>query len=145
VGDGKNGAFDKKQDQPAQGVPKETRTLSSRAATTGTTDGRPPQGETFFTGLGSVRAPTADQPPATVIAVPVFPYDQGDTPFCEELAAKVQQFRAIVASRISKYRAQDLRGAGETELKATILMDFNAHLVLGKIRELYLPEFLIID
>ncbi len=145
VGDRERGAVAQKQGQSAKGAPKETRALSTGAATSSTTNGETAQGETFFTGLGSVRAPTADQPPATVIAVPVFPYDKGDIPFCEELAAKVQQFRAIVASRISEHRAQDLRGAGETELKAAILADFNAHLVLGKIRDLYLPEFLIID
>lgn len=102
-------------------------------------------GDAFFTGIGTVRAPTADTPPAVAVFSIVFPYDPADSAFSEELAAKVREFRNSAREIVSRHKSTELKADGESALKAELLRSFNALLVLGKIRELYVPDFLVID
>ena len=67
------------------------------------------KGRTAFTGIGTVRAKSADsKDPAVVVATIAFPYDAGDKSFAEELGRKAPVLRAAALSVLSSRKAAEL-------------------------------------
>jgi flagellar basal body-associated protein FliL len=104
-----------------------------------------PADAAVFTGLGRLRCPTSGSNPGTVILQAAFPYDPEDRPFSEELASRVRDFRSLTLAYFGALSAEELRGKGEDDVKAELLVRFNALLRLGRIRTLYFNEYMLID
>ena len=104
------------------------------------------QGRASYTGIGSVRARSADaKGAAVVVATIAFPYDAGDRPFAEELGRKAPVLKAAAVSVLSSKKAADLAPAFEGTLKAALRDAFNARLSLGKVTEIWLSDFTVIQ
>jgi flagellar protein FliL len=101
--------------------------------------------QAYFTGVGRIRAATADARPATVIVSIAFPYDKADASFSEELAARTRDFRELAVDLFSSYTSDRLRKADETELKTELLRRYNALLRLGSIETIYFNDYLVVD
>jgi flagellar basal body-associated protein FliL len=97
-----------------------------------------------FTGIGTLRAKSADPKPAVVVATIAFPYDSNDKAFSEELARKAPVLKAAAQSVISSKKADDLAPAFEGSLKAALRDAFNKRLSLGKVGEVWLSDFAVI-
>jgi Flagellar basal body-associated protein FliL. len=102
-------------------------------------------GRTAYTGIGTVRSKSADDKPAVVVATISFPYDSGDRPFAEELERKSGVLKAVSISVLGSRKATDLAPAYEGSLKAALRDAFNARLSLGKVSEIWLSDFAVIQ
>jgi flagellar basal body-associated protein FliL len=103
------------------------------------------KGSASYTGIGTVRARSADPKSAVVVATIAFPFDSGDRPFAEELGRKAPVLRAAAVSVLSAKKAADLAPAFEGALKAALRDAFNARLSLGKVTEVWLSDFAVIQ
>lgn len=99
----------------------------------------------YFTGLGHIRAQTADPTPATVVVGIVFPYDKQDLAFTEELSSHIAQFKELATAYFSSQSAGNLKNLGEEVVKMELLSRFNKLLRLGSIKMLYFNDYLIIE
>jgi flagellar basal body-associated protein FliL len=102
-------------------------------------------GRAAYTGIGTVRAKSADPKGAVVVATIAFPYDSRDKAFAEELGRKASVLKAAAASVLSSKTAAQLAPAYEGSLKAALRDAFNARLSLGKATEIWLSDFAIIQ
>jgi flagellar basal body-associated protein FliL len=102
-------------------------------------------GRASYTAIGTIRAKSADAKAAVVVATIAFPYDSGDRPFAEELARKAPVLKAVAQSVLSSKKAADLAPAFEGSVKAALRDAFNARLSLGKVTEIWLSEFAVIQ
>jgi flagellar basal body-associated protein FliL len=98
-----------------------------------------------FTGIGRIRAVTAEPRAATVILSVTFPYPPEDRAFSEELAAKIGQFRGITAEYFASFPAEELRGKEEGAVKEDLRQRYNSILRLGSITQLYFNDYMIIE
>jgi flagellar basal body-associated protein FliL len=101
--------------------------------------------ENIFTGIGRLRAVSADKPAVTIVVSIAFPYQPQDRAFSEELNAKVPDFRNTALEYFSTHRAAELRNANEENIKAELLRRYNSLLRLGSISVLYFNDFMFID
>ncbi|MCL2190936.1 MAG: flagellar basal body-associated FliL family protein [Treponema sp.] len=99
----------------------------------------------IFSGIGRLRIPLAGQPPATVVLSVSFPYPADDQSFAEELATRIGDFRSITIEYFSALSREEIAGLDETVITNEILARYNALLRLGRIRELYFTDLIIID
>lgn len=104
-----------------------------------------PAGSYVFTRIGTVRASTPDTPPAVVVATISFPYPAGDRPFAEELDTKAEALRAASVAWLSRQRAADLLPAYEGSVKAGLRDTLNSLLSLGKVEEVWLSDFAVVQ
>ncbi len=102
-------------------------------------------GRASFTGIGTIRARSADSKAAVIVATIAFPYEAGDRAFAEELGRKAPVLRAAAVSLLSSKKAADLSPAFEGAVKAALRDSFNARLSLGKVTELWLSDFAVIQ
>jgi len=98
----------------------------------------------LFTGIGTIRASTADTQPAMVILFVTFIYYPEDKAFSEELALRVKDFKQIIIDYFSSSPVSELRGLDEEIIKTELLFRFNSILRLGKIETMYLGDYIII-
>ena len=105
----------------------------------------PAPADNIFTGMGKIRAITADKEARTVVVAVAFPFDKDDAAFMEELAGKIADFRSITAAFFRGCTAADLRAMGEGGIKAGLLQRYNATLKLGQIPALYFNDFMVIE
>jgi flagellar basal body-associated protein FliL len=104
------------------------------------------RGRTSFTGIGTVRAKSADPTSAAVVVATIaFPYDSGDRPFAEELGRKAAVLRAAAVALLSSRKAAELGPAYEGSIKAALRDAFNERLSLGKATEIWLSDFALIQ
>jgi flagellar basal body-associated protein FliL len=96
-----------------------------------------------FSGLGRMRIPLANS--SVLILSIAFPYDDNDAAFSEELAAKVNDLRAISTDYFSSLPAERLIQLDEEAAKQEILRRFNTNLRLGRIEALYFSDMVFID
>ena len=101
--------------------------------------------EQIFSGMGRLRLPVSGSHAATVILSISFPYDPGDRPFSEELAARIGNFRTIAGEYFLSFELAEIKRKGEEEIKIELLDRFNNILRLGKIEILYFNDFMIIE
>jgi flagellar basal body-associated protein FliL len=101
--------------------------------------------EDVFTGIGRLRAVSADKPPVTIVVSVAFPYLPEDRAFTEELTTKIPEFRNTALEYFSTHSAVELRQSGEATIKAELLRRYNNLLHLGSISLLYFNDFMFID
>jgi flagellar basal body-associated protein FliL len=99
----------------------------------------------IFTGIGRIRALTAQPQAAAVILSVVFPYTPGDRAFSEELALKIGQFRGITAEYFASFTVEELREKGDERIKEELRQQYNAILRLGSIPRLYFNDYMLIE
>ena len=99
-------------------------------------------GEDIFSGLGTLRIPTADHEPETLIISIAFPYNRYDRPFSEELASRLSWFKTATTQYLGAFTAEDLAALDIETINNELLSLYNAALRLGQIRELYILEFI---
>lgn len=103
------------------------------------------KGRAAFTGIGTIRARSADPRPAVVVATVAFPYDASDVPFSEELGRKAAVLRAAALACLEARKAEQLAPAYEAGLKSALRDAFNARLSLGRVEEVWLSDFAVIQ
>jgi flagellar basal body-associated protein FliL len=104
------------------------------------------QSRASYTGIGTVRARSADVGGAAVVVATIaFPFDSSDRPFAEELGRKAPVLKAAAVSVLSSKKAAELTPAFEGTLKAALRDAFNARLSLGKVTEIWLSDFTVIQ
>lgn len=102
-------------------------------------------GRASFDGVGMIRAKSADAKAAVIVATVAFPYDSSDRPFAEELSRKAPVLKAAAISLLSSKKAAELAPAYEGGIKAALRDAFNARLSLGKVTEIWLSDFAVIQ
>jgi flagellar basal body-associated protein FliL len=100
--------------------------------------------EGVFSGLGTMRIQTADSPPETLVISIAFPYDKNDRPFSEELASNLSRFRAAAGQYLGAFTAKALAALDTDMVNKELLSRFNSALRLGKIKELYILEYMLL-
>jgi flagellar basal body-associated protein FliL len=98
-----------------------------------------------FTGIGRIRAVTAEPQAATVLLSVTFPYPPEDRAFSEELAAKIGQFRGITAEYFASFSVAALRAKADGAIKEELRQRYNSILRLGSISRLYFNDYMIIE
>ena len=98
--------------------------------------------ESIFSSLGTMRIPTADPEPETLVISIAFPYNKNDRPFSEELASRLSWFKTATTQYFGALTAEELSVLDTDTVNKELLTRFNSVLRLGKIRELYILEFL---
>jgi flagellar basal body-associated protein FliL len=99
-------------------------------------------GESIFSGLGTMRIPTADPEPETLVISIAFPYNKDDRPFSEELATRLSWFRTATAEYLGAFTALELSAMDTDTVGRELLERYNSRLRLGQIKELYILEFM---
>jgi len=113
----------------------------------GKTETPPPAAEagpndSIFSGLGTLRIPTAGSESETVIITIAFPYNKNDRPFSEELASRISWFKSTVTDYLGAFTAAEIAELNTDTINQELLKRFNAELRLGQIRELYITDFM---
>ncbi|MDR2097626.1 MAG: flagellar basal body protein FliL [Spirochaetaceae bacterium] len=104
-------------------------------------------GQRIFMGMGRLRVRLAGPAGgnAAVVITIVFPYDDTDRAFVEELSLNVNKFRSLTVDYFEAIRADSPVLTDEQALKQNLLSRYNSLLRLGKIETLYFSEFMIIN
>jgi len=100
--------------------------------------------ESMFSGLGTMRIPTADPEPETLVISIAFPYDKNDRPFSEELASSLSRFRTVTFQYLGAYTAEALKVMDTDTINKELLSRYNSALRLGEIKELYILEYMLL-
>jgi flagellar basal body-associated protein FliL len=100
-----------------------------------------------FTGIGRLRTHLKEnkEVAVTVIVEPYFPYDSADRAFSEELAMHLQDLRKTTVEYFTGITPKDPLLSNEAAIKKELLKRYNSFLRLGKIKELYFTDFMIIE
>ena len=96
-----------------------------------------------FSELGRMRIPLSNS--SVMILSIAFPYSANDTAFTEELAVKIDDFRAIAIDYFSALPPEKLIHIDEDAAKKEILKQYNNNLRLGNITAIYFSDLLVID
>ncbi|MDA8426199.1 MAG: hypothetical protein M0Z80_08665 [Treponema sp.] len=104
-----------------------------------------PAGQATFTGIGTLRAATIDSKPAIVIATIAFPYDGADRAFREELIRDAPALKEAAVQWFSRRTAAELAPAYEGRVKAALRDTFNNLLSLGKVSQIWLSDFSVVQ
>lgn len=126
---------------------KKTKENSSDRDDEGGNTGRsyiPPKEYALYGDLGQLRAVTVDNPPITVILKPFLEYKASDTAFQEELVAKKEALKKNILDWFSLESAYRLSSELPQDIKQALIERINKQLVLGKIHNIYLEEFVIL-
>lgn len=105
-------------------------------------------GLSMYTGIGRLRAKLKEDAEGiapTVVISPVFPYDNNDKAFTEELAARIKDFRDITNKYISTLDKNARELSDDELLKKELLVRYNDKLRLGRVKTLYFTDFTLID
>ena len=95
--------------------------------------------------LGRIRAASAPPDPVDVIIAISFPYDETDVPFGEELFANKHLFHEDVRAFFADKSARTVRNMRDDVVRKALLERFNRRLLLGRIEQLWLHEYLVIE
>ncbi len=95
-----------------------------------------------YTGIGELRALTADNPHRTLVIAPYFSYNKNDSALYEELVQKNKKIRARILDYIINYSQEELVRLGEGKVKADLMRLVNSELILGKIDKIYFTEYI---
>jgi flagellar basal body-associated protein FliL len=96
-----------------------------------------------YSGLERLRIPLSNS--SILILSAAFPYSANDIAFTEELAAKINDFKAIITGYFSSLPEEKIIQIDEETAKQEILKQFNANLRLGHINSIYFNDMIIID
>jgi flagellar basal body-associated protein FliL len=98
--------------------------------------------EGMFSGMGTMRIPTADAEPETLVISLVFPYNKNDKAFSEELASRISWFKKATAEYLGAFTAEQLDALGADAVNSELLTRYNSVLRLGQIKQLYILEYM---
>ena len=98
-----------------------------------------------YTGLGTLRAPTKDDRPITVVLTVYFPYPARDSAFEEELTGKNRAIRRVILEWFASRTLEEITSAGEKQVKDRLLEEINRLFVLGRIDTLYFGDYLVLE
>ncbi len=98
-----------------------------------------------YTELGTIRAPTGDDRPVTVVLTVYFPYPARDIAFEEELVGKNRAIRRVILEWFASRSLEEITSAGEKQVKARLLEEINRLFVLGSIDVLYFGDYLVLE
>jgi len=96
-----------------------------------------------YSGLERLRIPMSNS--STLLLSVAFPYSANDVPFTEELAAKINDFKAIITEYFSSLPPENANQIDENAAKQEIMRRFNTSLRLGHINALYFSDMSIIE
>jgi flagellar basal body-associated protein FliL len=96
-----------------------------------------------FSGLGRLRIPLSNS--STLVISIAFPYQHNDVAFTEELAVKINEFKAIAVEYFSSLPANRAANIDEEAAKAEILRRYNEILLLGRIETLYFSDMMVLE
>jgi flagellar basal body-associated protein FliL len=96
-----------------------------------------------FSGLGRLRIPLSNS--STLVLSIAFPYRHNDIAFTEELAVKIDEFKAIAMDYFSSLPADRVNKIDEEAAKAEILRRYNEILRLGRIETLYFSDMMVLE
>ena len=96
-----------------------------------------------YSGLERLRIPLSNS--STLLLSVAFPYSANDVPFTEELAAKINDFKAIITEYFSSLPVEKANQIDEETAKKEILRRFNATLRLGHINVLYFSDMNVLE
>ena len=100
--------------------------------------------EGIFSGMGTMRIPTADPEPKALVISIAFPYDKNDRPFSEELASSLPRFREATFRYLGAFTAEALAALDTDTVNKELLSRYNSVLRLGEIKELYILEYILL-
>lgn len=99
--------------------------------------------------LGKMRAVTAPEKGAkngTIVVIsPLLAYTLDDNDFYEELARKNPQLKSIFINYFSSHTKSELKTKGEPAIKKELINQMNQILVLNKIQEIYLNDYIFLE
>lgn len=102
-----------------------------------------------YTEIGQIRTITKSPDDAhtgtLLIIEPWFSLAAGDTPLLEELKQKTMQARTLIENYFGTYTESELKSKGQNKIKEELCTLINAHLVLGKIENVYFTEYLFFN
>jgi flagellar basal body-associated protein FliL len=102
-----------------------------------------------FTGIGRLRIPLASadgtDSGAVLIIRPVLPYNKKDAEFGAEIQGKTDVFKRIIGQFYSGAAMRSPQVADSNVAKEQLLPLLNAQLRLGRIKEIYFEEFMVIE
>jgi len=102
----------------------------------------PEVSEGMFSGLGTMRISTADAEPETLVISIAFPYNKNDKAFSEELASRLSSFKTATAEYLGAKTAEELSTLNTDTVSNELLSRYNSVLRLGKIKQLYILEYM---
>jgi flagellar basal body-associated protein FliL len=120
-----------------------TGSRARKLARQGQDSARPGYG--VFSDIGTIRAPTADKKAAVVVATLSFPYPNSDTAFKEELHKKAPALKEAAINCLARHTAAQLNPAYEGSIKAELRDVFNGLLSLGRVDEVWLSDFSVVQ
>lgn len=106
------------------------------------------QGEfnkSLYGDLGLLRASTADIERYVIVISPWIPYPEDNIPFREELVSKKRAIRTLILRWFSERTLAEITEQGEEGVKAALIREINALLVLDKIEALWFSEYAVFD
>jgi len=106
-------------------------------------------GSAAFDEIGQIRTVTKPvnekKKGAILVITPWLSYPNGDTAFHEELSSKSRMIKACITGYFSRYTEKELLTNGEDTVKADLLHQINAQLVMGKITAVYFSEYMFLE
>ncbi|GBU28577.1 hypothetical protein R84B8_02137 [Treponema sp. R8-4-B8] len=96
-----------------------------------------------YSGLEHLRIPLSNS--STLLLSIAFPYSANDVAFTEELAAKINDFKAKTTEYFSSLPAENANQIDEDAAKRELLRRFNADLRLGHIDALYFSDVKVLE
>jgi flagellar basal body-associated protein FliL len=95
-----------------------------------------------FSGLGRLRIPLFNS--STLVLSIAFPYHHNDIAFTEELAVKINEFKAIATDYFSSFPPDIASQIDEETAKTEIIRRYNEILRLGRIEALYFSDMMVL-
>jgi flagellar basal body-associated protein FliL len=117
----------------------------SRAAASQPAWESPRAGTENYSKLGKLRLTVKGKDPILVSVSPVLAIPKGDQAFREEIIAKTKRLRDVCKDYFSSLDVDDLNPSFEGKLKLGLRDRLNQELVLGKIYEIYFPDYQIFE
>ena len=122
----------KNSETPAVSIPKTHHTYT-------------PQKEYALYGdFGQLRASTVDKPAITIVLTPFLEYSAHDTALQEELVTKKDILKKTMLEWFSIQSAYRLSSEAPDYIKMGLIQAINEKLLLGKIRNVYFEDFVIL-
>jgi len=98
----------------------------------------------LFGDIGQLRVATVDTPPITIVLSPFLEYKADDTAFQEELVQKKEILKHTILEYFAIQSAYRISSEPSHSIKEALLPLINAQLVLGKIKNIYFEDFVIL-
>ncbi|MGP1594596.1 MAG: flagellar basal body-associated FliL family protein [Treponema sp.] len=94
--------------------------------------------------FGQLRASTVDSPAITIVLTPFLEYAADDTALQEELVTKKDILKKTILEWFSIQSAYRLSSEAPDYIKTGLIQALNEKLILGKIRNIYFEDFVIL-